>query len=214
MRVTLSERRLSERIKQLEGINDNVEEITYRMEHYAMRLFAHVNEYGVRFVGMVHQSGGLGTFQFDISGVGRDWQTSDFNWQKLAEGLSFMDPVAVTVEESDMSAICTGLVLTMAVDNWEQYAAELQRISVGEIQPKIEAALLRLHNQPREVTSYTGDPQLDAQFREDEVTAQFWRAGVEDPLAPHKATVARQQAEEAAYAARERAAYEERWGDR
>jgi hypothetical protein len=221
MLVTLSERRLSERIKQLEGINDSPEEITFRMSHYASRLFAHVNEFGVRFVGMVGQSGGLGTFQFSIDGVGRDWQTGDFNWQKLAEGLSYMDPVAVSIEEQDMRAVCVGLVASMAVDSWDSYASELQSISVNEIQPRVEAVLLRLHTQPREISSFdrTGVPEYDRQMQEQEDIAQLQRVG-DDPqiqallrdLEKQRQQRAFDEAEIATYQAQEDRAYKARRG--
>jgi hypothetical protein len=213
MLVTLSERRLSERIRQLENIQDSIEEITFRMEHYAKRLFLHVNEFGLRFAAMVEQHGGLATIQLDISGVGRNWEDGDFAWSKLSEGLACLDPVAVSVEERDMAAICTGLIATMALDSWESYAAELQRISVSEIRPKIEAVLLRLHTQPREVVSYerTGIPEYDHQLQETEDIAQLERSG--DPHAIALASSirrqqeadARRQAEEAAFVEQEQA---------
>lgn len=221
MLVTLSERRLSERIKQLEGIQDSVEEITFRMEHYAMRLFAHVNEFGVRFLGLVSQSGGLGTFRFDIGGVGRDWQTGDWNWQKLAEGLNYMDPVAVSIEESDMEVVCTGLIASMAVDSWDSYASELQRISPNEVCSKIEAVLLRLHTQPREISSFdrTGIPEYDQQLQEQEDIAQLQRAG-DDPrvqdllrdMEKRRQQQAFNEAEIAAYKTQEDTAFKARWG--
>ncbi len=42
MVITLSERRLSELIRQLEGIADSDSEIAFRMQHFASRIFKHV----------------------------------------------------------------------------------------------------------------------------------------------------------------------------
>jgi hypothetical protein len=212
MRVTLSERRLSERIQQLEGINDTVEEITFKMERYAMRLFANVNEFGVRFVGMVEQSGGLGTFQFSIAGVGKDWQTGGFNFAKMSEGLNFMNPLAVSLEEADMEQICDGPVATAMIDNWSTYAHTLQKITVGEIQPAVESACLKFAWQPRAATQWTGDPALDAQLQYEEDTAQLERAGLKDPLEKYRKQQEFNEAEIAAYKAQEDAAYKARWG--
>ena len=94
MILTLSERRLSELIRQLEGINDSDEEILFRMQHYAAKLFNQVSEYGIRMVEMVEHHGGIGSFRFDIKGVGMDWQTGGFNWEQLNQGLSFLGAVA------------------------------------------------------------------------------------------------------------------------
>jgi len=207
MLVTLSERHLSERIRELEGINDTVEEITYRMEHYAKRLFVHVNEFGLRFSAMIEQHGGLATIQLDISGVGRNWEDGDWHWSKPYEGLACLDPVAVSIEESDMAAICEGPIATMAVDTWGNYAAELQRISVSEIRPKIEAVLLRLHTQP--LISETADPALNYELS----TAQLHRAGLRNPLERFEAQEAYRQAQEAEYASQQQAAHEAMWGE-
>ena len=141
MILTLSERRLSELIRQLENINDNDEEILYRMKHYASKLFSYVGEYGIRMVEMVSHSGGIGSFRFDISGVGRDYRTGDFNWDRLRDGLNLVNPVGITMERSDIWAICTGLVAKGLNDVWYDIAPNLERLSVSEFQPTLEAWL-------------------------------------------------------------------------
>jgi len=176
MQLTLSERRLSEQIRQLENINDTVEEITHKMDHYAARLFKHLNDgYGLRFLGMLHQSGGLGTVQLDIGGVGRSWQTNDWDWEKLRGGLNLLNPVSVTVTAEDIGHICTGLIKPLALDAFPQYARELERINVSEIESTIEKVLLRYVHQPS--IEMPSDPRL----REARIQEQFARAGIVDP---------------------------------
>src|SRR6266567_3544796 len=117
MIVTLSERRLSELIRGLEGINDTDSEIAFKMKSYAGRLFKYVYDgYGIKMVGLVEHTGDIGSFSFDISDIGRNYQTGDFDWQKLIGGLQFMNCLAVTVEESDIEQICTGPVCTAMID--------------------------------------------------------------------------------------------------
>jgi hypothetical protein len=216
MVLTLSERRLSELIRSLEGISDTDSEIAFRMQHYCSRLFAHVaNDYGIRMVGMVETHGDLGSFQFDISSIGRDWQTGDFDWQKLIGGLQFLNPVAVTVEARDMEAICTGLVATGMIDNWNNYAPTLQRLSVSQVQPAIEAACMEtVWKQPAEM----GGTETERNMSDLDFRLQLERSG--DPKAldllrelVHRDEVdSYQRAEEEAHKKREDAAYQARWG--
>src|SRR6266700_6919698 len=149
MIITLSERRLSELIRGLEGIQDTDEEIAFQMQRHAIRLFRHVAEdYRIRMVGLVEHSGGIGSFKFDISGIGKNWQTGGFDFEKLTAGLSFINPLCVSLEEQDIEHICDGPVATAMMDHWEEYAGTLQRITVSEIQPAIEKACLEFAWKP------------------------------------------------------------------
>ena len=204
MELTLSERRMSEQIRQLEGIEDTVEEITHRMDRYAARLFKHLyGGYGIRFVGMLNQSGGLGTFSFDIGGVGRNYQTNDFDWEKLRGGLSMLNPVSVTVTADDIGHICTGLIKPLALDAFPQFARELERITVPEIESKIESALLHhVHQRSIEMPS---DPRL----RELQIQGEFARAGIVDPSLRSQAAEQYRQREEERMKAEQFAHYQE-----
>jgi hypothetical protein len=216
MILTLSERRLSELIRSLEGISDTDSEIAFRMQHYCSRLFAHIaNDYGIRMLGLVEHHGDLGSFQFDISPIGRNWQTGDFDWEKLSGGLHFLNPVAVTVEARDMQAICTGLVATGMIDNWNNYANTLQRLSVSQIQPAIEAACMEtVWKQPAQM----GGTEIERNMSDLEFRLQLERSG--DPAARellrslvHQDEVdSYRRAEEEAFKKREDAAYQARWG--
>jgi len=179
MILTLSERRLSELIRQLEGINDSDEEILFRMQHYAAKLFNQVSEYGIRMVEMVEHHGGIGSFRFDIKGVGMDWQTGGFNWEQLNQGLSFLNPLAVSFEREDLWAICDGLVGTAMNSVWYEIQPNLQRLSVNEVRQTFESWCqhVAFGNAP----DFLRDPVLE------EIQAQsaFEQAGIEDPLKHH-----------------------------
>lgn len=202
MQVTISERRLSELIRNLESINDTDEEIAFKMRHYASRIFKHVYDgYGLKFLGMLEQSGGLGTMQFSIEEVGRNWQTSDFDWEKLIGALQFINALAVTVELTDMQIICTGLVAVGAADEWNNYASELERISPSEVQSKIESALLRfVYNKPTETTALSPNNQ---ELRDLEMDGAFARAGMVDPSLRSRAVESYRQREIAEHEAAE-----------
>src|SRR5215469_17195646 len=121
MIVTLSERKFSEQIRQLEGLDPatTVEEITDRMQTYANRLFEHLRQnYGVNCAGMVSHNGNLGTFQFVLSPV-----YDDENRGHRIAGLNMMAPNSVTVEPSDLPGLVPpGVALTALEDAWNTYA--------------------------------------------------------------------------------------------
>jgi hypothetical protein len=219
MIVTLSERRLSELIRQLEGINDSDSEIAFRMQYYAGRVFKHVADaYNLHMVGLLEHQGDIGSFQFDISRIGRNWETGDFGWDKLIGGLQFINALAVTVEAIDMEWICTGLIATSATDAFDDYAHELQRLSVAEVRPKIEAVLLKyVWNGSGPQRNSTGNTELDRHFDTQDFQAQLARAGDDKSLELLRSIIRSdavddyKQAEEAAYKAREDAAHKQ-WG--
>jgi hypothetical protein len=198
MLCTLSERKLSERIRELENINDSVEEIVDRMPHFAARLFAHIAAYGVRMVGMVGQNGGLGTFQFALSPI--------FNEEDRAtriNGLNLMNPNSVTVESGDLPALVPpGLIQTMLIDEWHTFSARLNKVLPSDIGGIIESAAQNCMKQPSSVDF--GDQELN-----DEYFADFLqRAGKKDPMARINAVDEYRRREEAAVLAQKNAGFE------
>jgi hypothetical protein len=179
--VTLSERRLSELIRQLEGINDSDSEIAFRMQYFASRIFKHVEgAFGIKMVGLVEHQGDIGSFRMDISKIGREWNTraQDFDWQKLIGGLQFLNALAVSIECIDMEHICSGIMATSASDAFDNYEHELQRLSVSEVRPKIEDVLLKyVWNATGPQRYSTGNADLDRHFDEQEFQSQLERAG-------------------------------------
>ena len=111
MLITLSERLLSERIRELENIPQfTVAEITSQMKYYGARLFQHIAEYGVYLRELCIQNGELGTFRFEIAPI-----YSDEDRATRFNGIRFMNPLSVTVEYSDLPGFFqNGLALTAA----------------------------------------------------------------------------------------------------
>ena len=215
MILTLSENRLSNLIRQLEGITDTHDELHVRFDHYCSRLFVHVNDvFGLRMVGMVSNAGTVAAFKFDISAIGRNWQ-GDWDWEKLMGGLQLLNPVAITVESIDMEWICTGLIATTMADNWELYAHTLQRLSVNQLQSAIETACREIAWKTPVNASPIPDNDL---MREFNFRAQLERAGDADSLRllneinRQDAVDTYQRVEADAYKTQEDAAFKARWG--
>src|SRR5690348_589834 len=147
MLVTLSERKLSERIRELENIQDSTEEICERMQHYAARLFKHIAEYGVQMAGMVQHSGGLGVFRFSLSPVFDDEGRS-----MRIEGLNLMNPNSVSVEVSDLPGLVPqGIARTVLEDEFGTYSHEVQKILPSDISPTLERIAQRVMTAPLSV---------------------------------------------------------------
>ncbi len=209
MIVSLSERRVSELIRSLENINDSDSEIAFRMQHYAAKLFTHVNDgYGVKFVGMSETHGDIGSFKFDIHGC-KDFH-GQIDWNKLVGGLQFLNPLCVSVEPEDVTVICDKLIGNQALAAWPEYEATLQRITPGELQSRIEAALMKyVWNRPIETNAMT---PTDKALRELQIQEEFGKAGLTDPLLRLQAVADFREKQEREYQAakdaRHRAFYE------
>jgi hypothetical protein len=209
MFVTLSFRNYAQLIREAENLEPGTTdaEISVRLDHYSQRIWDHMFNLGIKMIGLVERTPDVAAFQVSLAGIGHDYATGGFNFEKLREALNWIRPVAVTLQESDIEEICTGPVATAMVDSFPAYSDTLQRISVGQIQPAIEAACLKFAWGNRiEVGATLGEnPELDAQMRYEEDTAQLERAGVRNPTEQWEAQQAYNQAEIDAYAAREQA---------
>lgn len=176
MFVTLSFRKYADLIRQLEDLpNETDAELAVRLDYYSKRLWDHLRGNGIDCRGMAEHTPDVAAFQCDISAIGRNWQTGDFDWEKLIGGLQFLNAVAVTVEPIDMEHICTGLIATTMMDNWDRYAHTLQRIPVSQLQAAIENAIREIAwKSPVNVPS----PDQQYGFSEDEMfKLQLERAG-------------------------------------
>lgn len=209
MNVSLSERRVSELIRQLEGIADNDSEISFRMSHYAGRLFSHLSDtYGLKFVGMIETHGDIGSFKFDITRC-KDFHGT-IDWDKLVGGLQFLNCLCLSVEPEDIRVICDALVGNSLLAVWPEYEATLQRITPSELQPRIESALMKfVWNRSTEIAA-TADGR---HVHELQIQEAFGNAGLIDPSLSYTASLERRQREEAEYAKREQARIDRVWNN-
>jgi hypothetical protein len=206
MQIVLSERKFSERIRELENIPADVttEEITHRLDHYAKRLFEHLVSYGVSSIGLLGTSGTLGTFNVTLEAC---WDDTSRN-ARIA-GLQMLDPLSVTAEQHDLRAFFTGIVLTAMYDAFPNYAHDLQRVTVGELDRKLVDIANTLFSSAPPVPQN----EFEAEIQQEDFELFCLRSGVKDPLAKQRQIDAFRQGEELLYKNAQEEARGKQWGD-
>lgn len=202
MQITLSERKFSERIRQLENLPADVttEEVTHRLGHYAKKLFQHLVSFGLSSISLVGNSGTLGTFNITLE---RCYDDESRNLR--IQGLAMLDPLSVTVERHDLGAFYIGIRLSTMYDAWNSYAHELQRLTVGEL----DAALVSIAERTFLKTPTPAQDEFQDALSEEERFEMFCRrAGVRIPGKQFEATDEARRQEEAAVAAANEASYQ------
>lgn len=179
MILSLSERKTTALIQQLEGTDETIEEISYNMKRYGTRLFQHVNEaYQLEYAGMTNLSGGIADFRFNIN-CGRDLATNDFNWESFLGGLAFLNPLGVTLERDDIWKTCDPLIGKSLYSAWADVRQNFERLSVAEVRPTLEAWLAHLafngHGQDQKVIQMAAKQVFETN-----------ELGLADPMAHHR----------------------------
>jgi hypothetical protein len=201
MRITLSERLLSEQIRQLENLDPatSIDEISHGMTRYFRRLAEHVKLFGVELLATdFQQSGSIATM-----GAALSQSHSEDDIQTRLNGLRMLNPLSVSVEQHDLGAFVTDrMALTALYDAWSSYADQLQRIPVNEIRSTLERVGMKALFAPSEEAQILAD----AGVGEDAFQLFLQRAGKRDPLAHQNAIEEFNRREvEAVQAANERA---------
>jgi hypothetical protein len=202
MKITFSERLLSEQIRQLENLDPatTVEEISFNMHRYFRRLAEHVTNYGVTMDGTdFQQSGNLATM-----GAVLNRSYSDEDVVTRLNGLRMLNPLAVALEPNDLPSFVTDSVALVALeDAWGNFGREFQRLTVNEIRPAIERVAMKVLFAP------SAPPSNDIERMEQEQGYEMFlaRAGKRDPLARHQAVDEYNRAEIARVQAEQEAAY-------
>jgi hypothetical protein len=202
MIVCLSERRFSEQIKQLEGLDPatTVSEVTERMPHYAARFFNHLRNFGVNCIGIAQQRGDVADFQFALK---QSWSEEDV--QTRLDGLTLLAPVSVSLDQPDLLAFVTNpIMLASMTDNWTAFSASLQRLDLSEVRPALENAALQILSAP--VKPPTNE--FEKEMQQMEYEAFLVASGRKDPLERHNKIEQFRQQEEANIRAQQEATYE------
>jgi hypothetical protein len=206
MRVTLSERKFSEQIRQLENIGPEVttEELIHRIDRHARRLFDHIREFGVQMLQAGLQvSGTLCTMSASLKPA---WDEESV--QMRINGLAMLAPVSVSLDQPDLPAFVVNPVMLAAMqDNWIAFGSSLQRLTLQEVRPALENAAQQLMSAP--VAEPTNDFERELQSLEYE--AFLAAAGKTDPLKQQNAIDEYRQREEAVYAAAQQAGVDQKW---
>jgi hypothetical protein len=206
MRITLSERLLTEQIKQLENLDPaiNIDEIAHNMTRYFRRLAEHVQHYGVTLLGEGFQSSGAVA---TMCAVLNPSHLEDDVVTRL-NGLRMLNPLSVSVEPGDLPAFVTDPIARIALeDGWSSYGHELQRVSVSQIRATIERIAAKVLFAPHTA------PRNDVEALEQEQGYELFlaRAGKRDPLAKHAAVEEYNRAEVARVHAAQQKAVDDFW---
>jgi hypothetical protein len=183
MIVILSLSRTITLLKAYHGLDPAMtdEEVGVRIDFYSRDFFADIaSDYGVAFAGLIENQSTIGVFRFDIS---RTKGGATVDWEKLIGGLAKLQPVAVSVERSDIWVICDALVGTALNKSWHEVEPLLQRLSLEELRPRFEEICLRtVWSQPQELQQYEYQDEL----REIQADALLDEAGIKNPTAKHR----------------------------
>lgn len=198
MQLVLSERKFSELIRQLEGINDSDEEISVRLQHYITKCFAHLGNYGVHVsISPLRVAGTIGTFQARLDSV-----HSNEDRQTRLNGLAILNPISLNVEYDDLPAFFQGIVLAAVQMASDDELPRLQGLTVPELSAVLDGIGERAmfgKPGPNHIANIVGADEGYEYFLE--------KAGKKDPLAEREKRDAAEQAE----LARIEAAREERY---
>ena len=198
MFVTIAFRSYAQVIREAEQLEPSMsdDEIAVRLDHYSQKIWKHLAEFGIKFQGLAEHTSAVAAFQVSIAGVGTDWQTGAFDFQKLNEGLNWLRPTAITVELSDLPYLVPNKPMCSAAQAaWPEIEHEFQRILPSQLFEKIERIV------PSVAFRSSPAPTTESERKLQDIGFDEWclQNGLTDPLAKHNAVENFRQAEEAAY---------------
>jgi len=134
-------------IREAEGRPDlHDDELELRFRHYCDRLFEHVKGHGVVFQGVTGMAKSLAGMRFGFVGGHNSPET-------IYTGLRFLQPVSVTVEYPDISALVQSPIARAALhDRFGDIAASLNNLELHEVPEALERATLQLMQAPASIT--------------------------------------------------------------
>lgn len=170
MLLYISEPELKQRIAQVNA-GDNgplsADAVTVRIEKLAKDFFAHVGATYLLVPAGFKQEGNILITRFNIQTV---------NKEAIYNGLSFIAPVALTVEKNDLKALVPHPVIRLSMEqSWPAIAPNLDRITVDELHDAVERSAKGTVNHSELTVAQT-------EKQEREALAALAKAGVKDPL--------------------------------
>jgi hypothetical protein len=206
MRIAMSERMLTQQIKELEGLDPatSLEEITHNMVRYFRRLAEHIKDYGVTLRPEGFQaSGTIATMAAELK---PSWSEDDV--QTRISGLSMLAPLSVSLDSADLPAFVTNRIMLAGLEeNWMAFGQGLQRITLPEVRNALENAAQKLMSVP--VAQPTNE--FEQEMQDAEYTAFLVAAGRKDPLAKHREIEEFNRAEVERVQAAEQKAHDDFW---
>ena len=137
-------------IREAEGRPDlHDDELELRFQHYCNRLFEHVRGHGVVFQGITGMAKSLAGMRFGLVGGHNSPET-------IYAGLRFLQPVSVTVEYADISALVQSPIARAALhDRFADVENSLNNLELSEVPEALERATLQLMQAPASITEQT-----------------------------------------------------------
>jgi|SRR5579859_2818521 len=202
MRITISLRTFFGHIRQVENLDPAITdaELSVRAPQYVQKLYDYVREFGVEILPRLTQTHGeLATLTAQLK---PSWDEASF--QERIEGLNWLVPVAVSLDQPDIPAFVYEPMMRAAMlDSFINFGGQLQRLNVSEIRPTLE-------NIARQILSAPVTPpsnEVEAEIQQLEYENFLLESGKGEQLRKEKARreqdAARQREEEAYRAAEE-----------
>jgi len=134
-------------IREAEGRPDlHDDELELRFRHYCDRLFDHVKAHGVVFQGVTGTAKSLAGMRFGLIGGHNSPET-------IYAGLRFLQPVSVTVEYADITALVQSPIARAALhDRFADVENSLNNLELSEVPDALERATLQLMQSPAGIT--------------------------------------------------------------
>jgi hypothetical protein len=208
MRIIIEEKKFFNQVRQVENIGSDVsdDEMSVRGDKFVRKLVDHVRNFGVDVLPQHQVNGKLATLTASLKPA---WDEESVATR--LEGLSWLVPVAVSLDQPDIPAFCYEPMMRAAIqDQFSAFAPSLQRLTVGEIRPALERCARQLLSAPLDPPS--NDFQREVQQIEYE--AFLMEAGKTDQLRKEqkrREVEEFRQREEQAYAAQQQAAHDALW---
>ncbi|HET9305569.1 MAG TPA: hypothetical protein VFO46_06030 [Candidatus Sulfotelmatobacter sp.] len=135
MRITVSIRTFFDHIRQIENLDPATTdaELSIHARKYVQNLYDHVKNFGIEVLGY-QAHGELATLTAQLK---PSWDEESFH--KRIEGLNWLVPVAVSLDQPDIPAFVYEPMMRAAIqDQFINFGGQLQRLNVSEIRPALE----------------------------------------------------------------------------
>lgn len=203
MRLVISEKSFFEKVRA--ASNASEEEMQVRGDKLIRPFVQHVAKFGVTVLPGHRVHGTTATLTAQLA-PSHDEEAV----QQRMEGLSWLVPIEVSLDAPDVSAFVPNRPMATAMfDNWVAIGASLQRLTLAEVRPALEAVAGQIINTP--VAPPRND--FEAEFQQMEYEQFLLDAGKGEQLRKEqhsRAVDEYRQKEEAAVKAAQEASYE-RW---
>jgi len=209
MRITISLRTFFGHIREVENLDPAITdaELSVRAPQYVQNIYDYVRKFGVEVLpNLTKTHGELATLTAQLK---PSWDEESF--QKRIEGLNWLVPVAVSLDQPDIPAFVYEPMMRAAMlDSFINFGGQLQRLNVSEIRPALEKIAGKIINTPVAPPSN----EFEEEVFDLEYENFLLQSGKGEQLRKEKARREAEEfkrKEEEAYATQQQAAYDAQW---